>query len=99
MIVFGWTAAVVGSVLFIVSLVRMVRANTDMRIPYVRSPAVTPAGTIAMRSAGAGLLVFGAAALTSTLGYWSVLVVFAGPCVALVVIPLHNRRLTGAPGR
>ncbi len=63
--VFEWIAAVVGAVLFIASLIRTIRANPDTRIPFNRNPPVIPAGSIAMRSIGAGLLVFGGVALTN----------------------------------
>ena len=95
--VFEWIGAVVGAVgavLFIASLIRTIRANPDTRIPFNRNPAVIPAGSIAMRSIGAGLLVFGGAALTNTLGIWSVIVVVGVVLVTLAVITVHNHRLT-----
>lgn len=95
--VFGWIAAVVGAVgavLFIASLIRTIRANPDTRIPFNRNPPVIPAGSIAMRSIGAGLLVFGGAALTNTLGIWSVIVVVGVVLVILAIITVHNHRLT-----
>ena len=95
--VFGWIAAVVGAVgamLFIASLIRTIRANPDTRIPFNRNPPVLPAGSIAMRSIGAGLLVFGGVALTSAHGTWSMIVVVGVVLVTLAVITVHNHRLT-----
>jgi hypothetical protein len=94
---FGWIAAIAGNVLFIGSLVLTVRANPGSRIPFNRNPPVIPPGSIAMRSIGAGLLVFGAVGLSSTFSYWGVLIVFAGVLVAMVVIPIHNSRLPQSP--
>ena len=94
---FGWVAVTVGMVLFIVSFVRMVRANSGTRIPYFRNPEGNPSGTIAMRSIGVGVLVIGAAALAPTLGYWAALIVFALPLIVMpATIAAHNRRLTTA---
>ena len=70
--VFGWIAAVVGAVLFFASLIRTIRANPDTRIPFNRNPPVIPAGSITMRSIGAGLLVFGGVTLINALGVWGV---------------------------
>ncbi|WP_283498549.1 hypothetical protein [Cryobacterium sp. PH29-G1] len=95
--VFGWIAAVVGAVgavLFIASLIRTIRANPDTRIPFSRNPPVTPAGFIAMRSIGAGLLVFGGVALTNAHGTWSMIVVVGVVLVTLAVNTVHNHRLT-----
>ncbi|SDO52299.1 hypothetical protein SAMN05216368_12126 [Cryobacterium flavum] len=95
--VFGWIAAVVGAVgamLFIASLIRTIRANPDTRIPFNRNPPVLPAGSIAMRSIGAGLLVFGGVALTNAHGTWSMIVVVGVVLVTLAVITVHNHRLT-----
>ncbi len=93
---FGWIAVALGMVLFIVSFALMVRANPDARIPYLRNPEVNPSGTIVMRSICVGLLVIGAAALTSTLGYWAPIVI----ALPLIVMPattaVHNRRFTAA---
>ncbi len=94
---FGWIAVTVGMALFIMSFVRMVRANLGTRIPYFRSPEVNPSATIAMRSIGVGVLVIGVAALTPTLGYWAALIVFALPLIVMpATIAVHNRRLTTA---
>ena len=90
---FGWIAAVAGAVLFSESLVRTIRANPDARIPFYRNPPVIPPGSIAMRSIGAGCLVFGAAALTDSLGIWSGLVIVGVLLVTLAVLTVHNRRL------
>ena len=92
--VFGWIATAVGTVLFIASLIRTIRANSSTRIPFYRNPPILPAGSIAMRSIGGGLLVFGAAALTGVLGTWSMVVVVGVVLATLTVITIHNRRLT-----
>lgn len=95
---FGWIAAIAGNVLFIGSLVLTVRANPGRRIPFSRNPPVIPPGSIAMRSVGAGLLVFGAVGLSSMFGYWSVLIAFVGVVAAMVVIPIHNSSVPTAQG-
>src|SRR5690606_2043679 len=95
---FGWIAAIAGNALFIASLVLTVRANPGTRIPFYRNAPVIPVGSIAMRSIGAGLLVFGAVGLSSAFGYWSVLIVFVGVMAAMVVIPIHNRGLPQSLG-
>lgn len=95
--VFEWIAAVVGAVgavLFIASLIRTIRANPDARIPFNRNPPVIPAGSIAMRSIGAGLFVFGGVALTKAHGTWSMIVVVGVVLVTVAVITVHNHRLT-----
>ena len=96
---FGWIAAVVGNALFIAALLLTVRANPGTRIPFWRNAPIIPAGSIAMRSMGAGLLVLGAIALASIFSFWSVAIVWGGPLVALLVIPLHNYRVTASTGR
>lgn len=93
MTVAGLILTVIGGALFLIALVRTVRANPDARVPFNRNPQVIPAGTVAMRSVGAGLLVFGAVAMSATFDYWGVLFVLTCPIVALVVILIHNRRI------
>jgi hypothetical protein len=68
MIKFGWISAFTGAALFFASLIHTIRANPDVRIPFYRNPQIIPAGSIAMRSIGAGLLVFGGVALTNAHG-------------------------------
>lgn len=99
MVVFGWITAVAGNVLFVASLINTVRANPARRIPFYRNPPIIPAGSIGMRSVGAGLLVFGAVSLSSMLGPWSLAIVFAGPTLALIVIPIHNLHLAAVTTR
>ena len=99
MVIFGWISAVTGAALFFASLIRTIRANPDVRIPFYRNPQIIPAGSIAMRSIGAGLLVFGGAALTNTLGTWSVLLVLGILLVALAVVTVHNHRLPATANR
>ena len=91
---FGWIAAVAGAVLFATSLIRTIRANPDARIPFNRNPPTIPAGSIAMRSIGAGLLVFGVVALTNSFGTWSMLLTVGVALFALAAITVHNHRLT-----
>lgn len=95
---FGWFAAIIGAVLFYASLTRTIQANPDVRIPYYRNAPTIPAGSVAMRSIGAGLLVVGGAALTTQFGTWIVTGVVGVPLVALAVITVHNHRvITKAP--
>ena len=93
---FGWIAAVTGAVLFDVSLIRTIRANPDAKIPFYRNPPIIPAGSTAMRSIGAGCLVFGGAALTDPLGIWSGLVIVGVLLVTLAVLTVHNHRLSAS---
>lgn len=94
----GLVAAVLGIVLFHVTVGKTLRANATDQIPMGRRPKVSPHGSIQMRAVGAGLIVLGAA-LMSTAGWqWTVMVVLAGPVVALIAIGLHNRRVSLARG-
>lgn len=94
MFVFGMTAAVVGIVIFHTALGMTLRANATTRVPFGRAPRKTPDRSIALRAVGAGLIVLGAA-LVSTAGWlWTIMVVLAGPVAALVVLALHNRRVS-----
>lgn len=93
---FGWFAAIIGAVLFYASLIRTIRANPDVRIPFYRNPPTIPVGSIGMRSIGAGLLVFGGAALTTVFGTWIVTGVVGVPLISLTVITVHNHRLLTA---
>lgn len=96
MTVAGAILATVGVVLFLASLIRTLRANPGVRVPFDGNPPVLPHGTVAMRSIGAGCLVFGAASLATTIGYWSVLVVLTGPVVAMILLAVRNLRVTAA---
>lgn len=96
---FGWFAAIIGAVLFYTSLIRTIRANPDVRIPFYRNSPTIPAGSIAMQSIGAGLLVFGGAALTTAFGTWIVTDVVGVPLLALTVITVHNHRLLTVANR
>ena len=96
--ILGWAAVTAGTVLFVASLIVTVRANTGTRIPFFRNPRIIPPGSIMMRSIGAGLLVLGSVGLSSTYGYWAVLIAFAGVAAAMVVIPAHNLSLPRGQG-
>jgi hypothetical protein len=91
--VLGWITASIGAALFIASLIRTIRANPETRVPFYRNPPIIPAGSIAMRSIGAGLLIFGCLALTGTLDMWSMVLLVGVLLVTLTVITIHNRRL------
>ena len=97
--VFGWITIVAGAGLFIASLINTIRANPDVRIPFHRNPPTIPAGSIAMRSIGAGLLVFGLIALTDSFGTWSMLFIVGVALFALAAITVHNHRLTSTTTR
>ena len=43
---------------------------------------------------GAGLIVLGAALVSIAGWHWTIMVVLAGPVAALVVLILHNRRVS-----
>lgn len=92
MLVFGWIALAAGSALFAFAFLRMIRANRETHIPYFRNPPVNPSGTITMRSVGMGLLIIGAAALVSTVGFWVVLHAAGFPLILTFAgIEAHNR--------
>ncbi|MCS3843407.1 hypothetical protein [Microbacterium sp. AK031] len=95
MLVFGVVVAVVGVVLFHGALRMTLRANPGKRMPFYRNADINPVGSVAMRGIGAGLVVLGAALLGTGAWYWALVVVLAGPVVALVVIALHNRHVVG----
>lgn len=88
MTVAGVILATVGVVLFLASLIRTVRANPGLRVPFNRNPPVLPHGTVAMRSIGAGCL----ASLATTIGCGSVLVVLTGPVVAMILPRIASAR-------
>ena len=96
---FGWIAVVAGAGLFISSLIRTIRANPDARIPFNRNPPIVPPGSIAMRSIGAGLLVFGVVGLANSFGTWSLLLTVGVALVALAAMTIHNHRLTSTTTR
>jgi hypothetical protein len=93
MIAFGWSAAILGVVLFHAALIMTVRANPDSRIPFHRNAGRIPTGSIALRAGGAGLIVLGAALLSTDAWYWPFAVVVAGPIAALMVIIFHNQKV------
>ncbi|MDA4892705.1 MULTISPECIES: hypothetical protein [Microbacterium] len=97
MIVFGGFAAVVGVVLFHMALGMTLRANPTARVPFYRNAAIIPNGSVAMRAVGAGLVVLGSVLLGTSAWYWPFVVVLAGPVAALIVIALHNRRVSTQP--
>ncbi len=93
MIVLAGVSALLGVVLFHVALGMTVRANPVTRLRFARNAAVAPRGTIVMRAIGAGMIVLGAALLSTIGWYWAFVVVIAGPVAALSVIVLHNRKV------
>ncbi len=93
MFVAGIVAAAIGIVLFHTALGSTLRANLNATIPFGRNPKVVPRGSVAMRAAGAGLIVLGAV-LVSTGGWpWTMIVLLVGPVVSVVVLALHNWRV------
>lgn len=93
MFVAGVVAAVLGIVLFHVALGKTLRANASDRIPAGRRPTVSPRGSVALRAAGAGLMILGAALVSGEGLHWTVLVLLAGPVAAMIAIGLHNQRV------
>lgn len=90
---FGVLLSVAGSILFLTALAMTLRANATSTVPFWRNPVVTPVGSVAMRSIGAGFLVFGAVMLTAEGWWWPVLIVLAVPGIAFAALALHNRRV------
>lgn len=93
MLVFGWLVATVGVLLFHVALTMTLRANPATRIPFYRNADAVPARSLALRATGAGLIVFGAAMLSTSAWYWPLAIVLAGPIAALLVIAFHNKKV------
>ncbi|WP_262001455.1 hypothetical protein [Microbacterium sp. Mcb102] len=96
--VFGVLLSLAGSILFLTALAMTLRANATSTVPFWRNPAETPVGSVAMRSIGAGLLVFGAVMLTAEGWRWPVLIVLVVPGIAFVALALHNRRIAATTG-
>lgn len=94
MFVAGIVAASVGIVLFDIALGKTLRANATARIPFGRNPREVPPGSIKMRALGAGLIVLGAALVGPSGWHWTVMIVLVGPVTALLVLTLHNRRIS-----
>lgn len=93
MLTVGWLAAAVGIILFHVALTMTLRANPTTRLPFYRSAEIVPPGSVRLRAIGAGLIVLGAALISTSAWYWPFVVVLAGPIAALTVITFHNRRI------
>lgn len=98
MITFGWSAAILGVVLFHAALIVTIRANPDTRIPFARNAEIIPTGSVALRVCGAGLIVVGTVLLCEVLlgtdaWYWPFAVVLAGPIVATMVVTFHNKKV------
>ncbi|KQZ25175.1 hypothetical protein ASD43_13075 [Microbacterium sp. Root553] len=83
MFVAGVVAAVLGIVLFHVALGRTLRANAADRIPMGGRTKTIPRGSVAMRAAGAGLIVLGAGLMSTGGVLWAVMVILVGPVAAL----------------
>lgn len=93
MFVAGVVAAVLGIVLFHVALSRTLRANAADRIPVGGRTKTIPRGSIAMRAAGAGLIILGAGLMSVEGVLWAVMVVLVGPVAAIIAVILHNQRV------
>lgn len=91
--VFGIAIALAGVILFLAALLATIRANHDAPIPYWTRPASEGRHSVPMRALGAGLTIFGAALIAQSAGWWALVVVLAGPAVAIVAIVLHNARV------
>lgn len=89
--VFGILIAASGMLLFLTALTMALRANATSRIPFWRSPAVNPPGSIAMRAIGAALLVLGAILLSATAGWWALGILAVVPAVTVLALVAHNR--------
>ncbi|WP_431074388.1 hypothetical protein [Microbacterium phyllosphaerae] len=94
MFVAGIASAVIGIVLFHVALGRTLRANAGVRIPFGARPRETPPGSVQMRALAAGLIVLGAVFVSTEGWHWTVMVIAAGPVAAMIVLTLHNCRVS-----
>lgn len=80
-----------GAAAFLASAQLVGHANPEQRVPYFGRAAVVPAGAIALRALGAGLVVLAAGMLAPAVGYWSVAIVAVALLPGIVAIPVHNR--------
>jgi hypothetical protein len=87
---------VVGSGLFVGSMVVLARANSGVRIPFWRNPVVLPGAAVAMRAVGAVLVSLAGVWLAPTVGWVACLLVLLAFASALLVVVPHNRRVAGA---
>lgn len=95
--IFGIAIALAGVILFLTALRATIRANRAAPIPYWTRPASEGRHAVPMRALGAGLTIFGAALMAQNSGWWALLVVLAGPGVAVLAIVLHNARVHRLP--
>jgi len=93
MIIFGLVVSAVGGALFLLGLWQTVTANVHARIPYLANAAKVPVGSIAARSAGAGLMIAGAAALGQSAGLWAISPLVGVSAATVVAIAVHNRSI------
>lgn len=91
MAAFGIPVTLAGLLLFHTALWMTVRANAEVPIPFWRNAQTVPPRSNALRAVGAGLLVLGAVTLAPSGWWWPLLLVLAGPGVALGAITVHNR--------
>ncbi|MDF2558710.1 MAG: hypothetical protein K0R99_156 [Microbacterium sp.] len=91
MTAFGIPVALAGVILFHTALWMALRANAEASVPIWRNAVTVPPRSTALRAVGAGLLVLGAVTLASSGWWWPLLVVVAGPGLALGAIAVHNR--------
>lgn len=89
----AWLVIGAGFVASMWSMRMLLDANPDRLIPYFGNPERTPGWSIALRSVGAGLVVFGAGTLALDLGGWSVAIVLVGMLPPIIWMYRHNRRL------
>jgi hypothetical protein len=91
MAAFGFPLTLAGLILFHTALWMTLRANAEAPVPFWRNAVTVPPRSTALRAVGAGLLVLGTVTLASSGWWWPLLVVVAGPGVALGAIAAHNR--------
>ena len=93
---FAILLTVAGLTLFFSALAVTLRANPRSRIPFWRNAESVPTGSVALRAIGAGFIVFGAVLSSAGGWWWPLIVVILGPGIALVVIAMHNARVTAS---
>ena len=82
---------IVGTTLNLASVLVVIFAASDQRIPMWSNPRVRRGASIGLRVAGALLIVLGATwGLTPTAGLWAILPLVVAFAPGLVAIPLHN---------
>jgi len=83
---------VIGTGLWVSSLLIASRANQGIHMPFWRNPQHHRGLSVAYRAFGAGAVIFGTTFLAPQLNHWGIttFILFAVMGLPLLIIPLHN---------